>query len=45
MPTLPDDQTIARRMAEWRTSSGTEALFLPRPFCVETCAVRPGGRW
>lgn len=37
-PTPPTDELVAAHMALWRAGAQNEILFLPRPFCVETCA-------
>ena len=34
----PNDSTVARRMNAWRSSSGLDGLFLPRPCCARACA-------
>lgn len=37
----PADDVIAAHMAKWRTEVGLDELFLPRPFCAQTCAGAP----
>jgi hypothetical protein len=36
--TPPRDAQVATHMAQWRASQPIQALFLPQPFCVHTCA-------
>ena len=37
-PALPGDDAVIGHMADWRAGMATGSLFLPRPFCAETCA-------
>jgi hypothetical protein len=40
-PTPPGDQAVIRHMAGWRATNRVQTLFLPRPFCAQTCAGTP----
>ncbi|MEU5868611.1 hypothetical protein ABZ815_46090 [Nonomuraea sp. NPDC047529] len=37
-PQPPPDDRVQQHMARWRQEGSLAALFLPRPFCAETCA-------
>lgn len=34
----PADAVVSDRMTRWRSKPSIDGLFLPRPFCAETCA-------
>jgi hypothetical protein len=40
-PNPPANEAVASHMARWRQTSGADALFVPRPFCVQTCGGAP----
>ena len=40
-PTPPADGAVAAHMARWRDRSELGLLYLPRPFCPQTCADSP----
>jgi hypothetical protein len=35
----PPDSRVKDHMAKWRADHSLDALFLPRPFCAQTCAT------
>jgi hypothetical protein len=40
-PNPPADERVAAHMARWRATEQVQALFLPRPFCADTCTTAP----
>jgi hypothetical protein len=40
-PNPPASRRVAAHMARWGATDHIQALFLPRPFCADTCAGAP----
>ncbi|MEN3615931.1 DUF87 domain-containing protein [Plantactinospora sp. ZYX-F-223] len=40
-PTPPNDDAVIGHMTRWRSDPTVRALFLPRPFCAQTCVDAP----